>query len=253
MTTSFDVTAFIAEFAADTGVTSVELPHMTTGQRKAAKKLLEQYPDIRCESFGFGQERQLHLFKKSAAEVCPAVPETSQTSDVTLPAVSVKNTFIDDWLDCTPSDRRVVQSMPHGMFSQCMLSEANAASDTATTAGDDTPPEGSESEPPARWSDAPAADDLESMPCPLVEAQAKPKLSLMIGALVVVEGLVKVPAFNGCSAVVQSWDEATGRYNILLTCPEGLQQAKIKQDNLRVVLPPLENSTSYHLPPMFEL
>merc|ERR1719231_1334974 len=56
------------------------------------------------------------------------------------------------------------------------------------------------------------------------------------GALVIVEGLTKVPVFNGCSAVIQGWDEETQRYNIVLAAPGGCQQAKIKQENLRVVM-----------------
>lgn len=60
---------------------------------------------------------------------------------------------------------------------------------------------------------------------------------LGLGALVIVQGLTKIPAFNGCSAVVQGWDEETQRYNILLAAPGGSQQAKIKQENMRVVVP----------------
>ncbi|CAE7850779.1 unnamed protein product, partial [Symbiodinium microadriaticum] len=32
-----------------------------------AKKLAEKYPEIKCESYGFGEERRLHLFKSSAS------------------------------------------------------------------------------------------------------------------------------------------------------------------------------------------
>jgi len=60
-----DLEALVSEFLADGSRTSLELPHMTTGQRKRTKRLVEQHPGLRCESFGFGQERQLHLFKPS--------------------------------------------------------------------------------------------------------------------------------------------------------------------------------------------
>ena len=40
---AFDFAAAIAEFALDSQRTSLQLPQMTTGQRKNAKKLLEQY------------------------------------------------------------------------------------------------------------------------------------------------------------------------------------------------------------------
>jgi len=60
-----DLEAIVSEFLGDASRTALELPHMTTGQRKKAKRLVEQHPGLRCESFGFGQERQLHLFKPS--------------------------------------------------------------------------------------------------------------------------------------------------------------------------------------------
>merc|ERR1712187_861827 len=61
------------------------------------------------------------------------------------------------------------------------------------------------------------------------------------GTEVMIEGLKKSPAFNGLCGVVQSLDEETGRYNILLAnplAPGGRQWAKIKMENLRLVLPP---------------
>jgi len=221
-----DVTLAVAEFVADSDRTSLTLPHMSAGQRKSAKKLLDQHPEIQCESYGFGAERQLHLFK-NAVEEAPA-----------MDLVNIKNTFIDDWMaPSSPVDRRVIQSMPHGMFRKCIFAEdAEGAKgyDTPSTSGCETPlesdleasePEASETEAgaiaSARWADV---EHDQRMPlCP--------------GELVVVHGLVKTPAFNGCSAVVQGWDEATGRYNILLASPHGVQQAKIKDENLRLVLP----------------
>merc|ERR1712139_454653 len=69
------------------------------------------------------------------------------------------------------------------------------------------------------------------------EAEPVAALTLSPGALVVVEGLVKVPAFNGRSAVIQGFDEETGRYNILIASSSGCQQAKVREENLRVILP----------------
>lgn len=60
-----DLESLIQEFLADDSRSTLGLPHMTTGQRKQTKKLVEQHPGLRCESFGLGQERQLHLFKAS--------------------------------------------------------------------------------------------------------------------------------------------------------------------------------------------
>jgi len=50
---------------------------------------------------------------------------------------------------------------------------------------------------------------------------------------------MKLPAFNGLSGVVQSWDEETRRYNVLLcSAVNGRQWAKLKADNLRPAVPP---------------
>lgn len=241
-----DIADVVAEFAADPRQASLELPHMTTGQRKAAKKLLENYPELRCESYGFGPERQLHLFKKCAdhAEQEVQVKASEQKCDMSplgpvrclssstdgqetvLPAMDkelqVRNTFIH--FDKSV-DQRVVQSMPHGMFKQCLLAESSRGAtgyETPTTMGCNTPTSVSEA-------------DLHELMCLPIEEEKR--WSLCPGALVVVEGLVKAAAFNGRSAVVQSFDEESGRYSILLASSSGSQEAKIKEENLRVVLP----------------
>jgi len=276
---TFDAVAVIADFEAASCMTSLELPHMTTGQRKVTKKLLEQYPDIRCDSYGFGADRRLHLFKRGQCEssaeaqllidthLATELEESAvlqslhlpsdegrldfasiaklahqrkiervdalgselktaseQSPELILPLTSenlqIRNTFIH--LSDSSADERVIQSMPHGMFKQCLLSEAVEAlkvapfCNTPTSAGGDSP----------MLSEADM--DLEGM---------EKTLQLSIGTLVKVEGLVKLPAYNGCSAVVQGWDESTGRYSILIASPAGLQQAKIKEDNLSMLLP----------------
>jgi len=59
------------------------------------------------------------------------------------------------------------------------------------------------------------------------------------GTPVVINGLSKSPAFNGLSAVVQSWDDETGRYNVLLASPSaGRNWAKVKGENLHMATPP---------------
>jgi len=224
---AFDLATAIAEFCADPVRTSFELPHMTTGQRKNAKQLVSQYSDIRCESYGFGAERQLHLFKNDSTEGMndDDSAASDKAADFSRFAVNIKNTFIDDWVAPTVNERRAVQTMPHDMFRHCIWAEvADEAKDatgydTPTTTGCDTA------------CDTASEPEAESMPCPLVESHGLP-----IGGLVVVDGLARMPAFNGCSAVVQGWDEETGRYNILIAGPSGCQQAKIKDENLRLVL-----------------
>merc|ERR1711972_1082942 len=135
-----------------------------------------------------------------------------QTREAKTPAwqdaaiVHVRNTFIH--LETAPTDERAVQSMPHGMFGQCLSAE-KSHNDTNAYASDGKimPPPGSTFSP---------------------------------GSLVVVEGLEKSPAFNGLSAVVQNWDEACGRYTIIFGSAGsqgGCRQAKIKEGNLRLLLP----------------
>lgn len=286
---TFDVATAVAEFIADPNRITVELPHMTTGQRKSTKKLVEQCPELRCESYGFGAERQLHLFKNHGPEASceEAAPMLFKSCVLTPPSVNIKNTFIDDWaaleaepvvfrslrhqltnigsdiasivrtsdsmdqstkasdkalqighaelqvrntfihFDGAPADERAVQSMPHGMFMHCVGAEASQRDygyDTPTTMGCSTP---------TSSADEPEADSV----LPEDRAGAGQQLPLSLGALVVVEGLVKNPSFNGQSAVVQGWDETAGRYEILLVSKHGSQQAKIKKENLRMILP----------------
>lgn len=254
---AFGVASTIFEFLGDSARTSLKLPHMTTGQRRSVKKLVQQHPELRCESYGFGEERQLYLFKAGAAEATQlesdhssltlaslakmstqkprsASPDCSTTASseasnessplIVTPAmqevVQVRNTFIH--CENTPIDERVVQSMPRNMFRQSILAECSQR-----VVAHDTLEPASEAE-------------RHPMDCPFeAEARAGQRMLLRPGTLVVVEGLVKLPAFNGQSAVVQGWDEATDRYNILIVCasaPGGCQQAKIKEENLRTVL-----------------
>jgi len=69
---NIDIQAFVVDFVSDAERSSAELPRLTTGQRKYAKRLLEQYPEIMCESYGLGQERRLNLFKVMGKSNRPA-------------------------------------------------------------------------------------------------------------------------------------------------------------------------------------
>jgi hypothetical protein len=244
---AFDVDVAVANFLADPTRNSLELAHMTTGQRKSTKKLVAEYPGLRCESYGFGAERQLHLFKKGAGEAQAAEDSaasvmTGSSSQDKLATVAssggdspmagqlepvelrVHNTFIH--MKDAPVDLRAVQSMPHGMFRQCLQSEAASQS----TEADDMP----------AFPSTPSSVSSEPEMEPMAESMAGHSQRLLpfsIGTLVMVEGLVKAPGFNGRSAVVQGFDEATGRYDIVLASTSGSQQAKIKEENLRMVCP----------------
>merc|ERR1712109_397635 len=57
------------------------------------------------------------------------------------------------------------------------------------------------------------------------------------GTQVIIQGLTKIPAFNGQSGIVERLDEATGRYSVKLTTggPGIPKFAKVKADNLCVL------------------
>jgi len=80
-----DAEATIAEFIKDAGSASLEFPPMPAGQRKHVKAIADTYPSLVCESFGIGSERCIHIFKRDYAKDGAG-------------SVSVKNTFIDDWI-----------------------------------------------------------------------------------------------------------------------------------------------------------
>lgn len=69
---SFDIEAAITKFLADADADTLELPNMTAGQRKQAKKLAEASRGLTCESFGFGAERRLLLLKSRSPSVATA-------------------------------------------------------------------------------------------------------------------------------------------------------------------------------------
>eukprot|EP00434_Breviolum_minutum_P022486 symbB.v1.2.019843.t2/scaffold1644.1/size164340/13 len=226
MNTVFElVTAFLA----DTTATKLELPALNDNERKKVKeKLAEKHPEIKCESYGFGAERRLHLFKvagktkvkesltqflSEGSTVVPgpsASPEGEQdppteevATRVSLPTCGyqVRNTFIhfEEAGTEVVTDQRAVQ------FSQCLSEEAEK--------------------------------DLE--PTPTLKETFAP------GTEVVIKGLVKDLGFNGLHATVLSLDRDMGRYQVQLSSADGStgQMAKIKPENLRMTVPP---------PPPFE-
>eukprot|EP00927_Polykrikos_kofoidii_P008099 TRINITY_DN1334_c1_g2_i1.p1 TRINITY_DN1334_c1_g2~~TRINITY_DN1334_c1_g2_i1.p1 ORF type:complete len:414 (-),score=60.06 TRINITY_DN1334_c1_g2_i1:120-1361(-) len=367
----FDVEAAIADFLADSSRMSLNLPHMTTGQRKLTKKVADRHPELKCESFGFGQERQLHIFKRQGTEAQAVAPVAAVTGaviaedpkaqersegtkenvaapgsggyrsvsrneevapaadviSVSAASVNVKNTFIDDWIaaeakgdgeseplvhrsmppqlakralqvcvdegptedlsshentqsqfpatslnrpsspasstrelpqlpqvsprppglevrntfihfEGNSADERVVQSMPHGMFGQCLLAEIQSRKEMTAAANsslpEQAPPtteEPSTVPPPA----APVAPPVDMAPFAAAEETV-----FAPGTEVRIDGLLKLPAFNGLVGTVQSLDEESGRYSILLSSPAcGHRWAKVKGANLsRVSLPP---------------
>lgn len=117
-----NIEAVIADFITDAGRASLELPHtMTSGQRKLTKKIVEQNPSLTSESYGFGQDRRLHLFKKLASQELFVGVGGHQASS----AVKVKNTFIDDWLSSEGGpapEMPFFRSVPSGLSGNPILS-----------------------------------------------------------------------------------------------------------------------------------
>merc|ERR1712087_587986 len=72
--------------------------------------------------------------------------------------------------------------------------------------------------------------------------------SLAPGTEVAITGLSKLPTFNGLRGTIQSFDEETARFSVLLIEPAGGHKwVKVKRDNLDPVvsLPPPRSPNSY--------
>jgi len=344
-----DVEAMIAEFLRDNTRSSFELPRsLSTQQRKQARRLADQHPGLKCESFGFGAERQLHLFKKDAGrssasgDIGTIGQDRPATAGQEKSSVRVKNTFIDDWvapeggepateeamlfrsmpvallertlnrcmevgdgtldvqglarteessvpsgaasprssttagpdagqlvnspgssgpdlpplpegfqvrntfihIESVPVVERIVQSMPNGMFRQCLEAELSAQKPISNGVEAD----GSEARPNEGVPGAPTASAIPST-LPRAPAVAPPTVvtpatvieELSPGTEVVIQGLVKLPDFNGLSGVIQSLDMESGRYDVLLNAPAGScgwKWVKVRGENCRPTMPP---------------
>lgn len=309
-TGAVDLEAMIEAFVADDSSESLELPRtLTAEQRKQAKKIADQNPKLKCESYGFGEERRLHLFKKEKDKVrvkntfiddweagdnadahamfksmpdmpiallertmeraramregtdaapivtpqkaatsssgqgsptncvspdrsgpdrSPAGQSSAASSAPELPpmpgGMQVRNTFIH--IESVKDVDRIVKSMPHGMFRQCLEAELSAQNPTSPT--------GSTADSVAPMLPVPVSAVTDSG-LPVDETWMVP------GTEVIIQGLIKLPDFNGLRGVVQSLDEASGRYDILLEDPAGQcgwRWVKVKSDNCRLSMPP---------------
>jgi len=208
-----DLEAAIATFLADAARASWELPALTAEQRREAKRLAEAHPELRCESFGLGAERRLHVFKRSdlALPLPPRGDKAERHSDTStcaspssaarMPLLQVRNTFLCT-VDAEAGDTRAVQSMPGGLFGHLLLEEL--------------------------------LQSKLSLPGGAFEEPAAPSGPFESGMEVEIHGLTMCPAFNGCRGSVQQLDEASGRYDVLLEGP-GQRWAKIRAENLRLV------------------
>lgn len=301
-----NVQALIDAFLADEASTELELPRsLTAEQRSQAKKLAQANSELKCESYGFGEERRLHLFKKntqdrvivkngfiddwegaegkepamfrsvpagmpenllertlqrclngkldlkelathaeSVGSGSPRSPYPIKSEDQPFgnsPASSgqelgpmpdgfkVRNTFIH--IESVPVVERIVQSMPHGMFSKCLQEELNAQAPVDSVGAS----ESAAAAPAAPAMPPPAPVTAPEVPGSFAEGDLVP------GTEVVIQGLVKLPDFNGLAGVVQSLDPESGRYDVLLDGPAGTcgwRWVKVKGENCRPRMPP---------------
>lgn len=135
---AFDVDSSIVEFMNDAARTTLELPAMAAAQRKLAKAVVDRYPELSSESYGLGADRCLHIFKPKAGNL---------TGSPTSSPVSVKNTFIDDWISGegeergeAPAFRSLPVQLPKATFEQNGQAFGKSSASLATQA---TPPKAS--------------------------------------------------------------------------------------------------------------
>lgn len=231
---NLDIEALVSRLLTDQEFTSIELPGLSSEQRKRIKKLLEKHNQLRCESYGFGNERRLHLFKRATNDKDTTSHGLSQP--LVPEEIQIRNTFIH--FQGIPVSERLVQSMPHGMFGQRLLFEEECHWDNSSEHTE---------------SSTSVSDDSANTMCTssAVENSAEDALSesddheLIPGSAVTIQGLTQARDFNGLTGVVQSLDESLGRYKILLTSdsPCGKSSVKVKRVNLRCTgLPPASDN-----------
>jgi len=173
----------------------------------------------------------------------PSATPTPREEQLPLPmptqigtATPVRNTFIHY---AQPSDQRIVQSMPHGMFGQCLITELLGDAVVKTQDAVKAPVAARQAVQELR----PAISSLTS----LIDIDGDSE-SLAPGTEVVIIGLSKLPAFNGLKGTIQCFDEETDRFSVLLVEPTGGHKwVKVKRDNVDPVvsLPPPRSPNSY--------
>jgi len=225
---SFDIQAEIMLFLASDNCHSLEFPRsLTSVERRQAKLVAEQYPELKCESYGFDSDRRLHLFKRSATT-----------------HVRVKNTFIDGW-DAHDSSKGDEPFFYRSMPAMHLEDNAYSYSGKACNGKLELPPlfRNLLTQAAHGQHDATSPSSISSDLHDLIYTGANSDVPMSappgvfrypVGTRVVIQGLVKLPTFNGLVGEVHSLDEETGRYDVLLASPSGgVQWAKVKYENLK--------------------
>lgn len=259
-----DLEAVITWFAGDDSCMSHALPtSLSAEQRQYSKQIAKRFPNLDCESYGFGAERQLHLFKKRAHGF----------------RTRVKNTFIDAWVEAAehnssstplarslPSDlRNIAETFVVPITPKLRPSLLGSLSNPLGEGEHElmcSTPSPCLSPKYLGCSEAPSLIIQSSQPkprCepPLIDADAfgfaptaPPPMSpgnvavLPAGTAVEIDGLLRRPDFNGAAGIVMSWDATMRRYNILLEGGEVQRQVKAKRENLRLRTPPPPSSSA---------
>jgi len=129
------------------------------------------------------------------------------------PGLEIRNTFLH--VGASRTEERAVQSMPHGMFSQCLADES------------------------ALRPKFQRVNKVEAGTCDKGAYVHNTSAPLVEGTEVIIDGLLKCPSFNGLRVTVDYFDVSTGRYNVLFANPvAGHKTAKVKRENLLLVSPP---------------
>lgn len=114
--------------------------------------------------------------------------------------------------------------MPRNMFKQCLWAESVGCSAARVASAAPV---------------LPAEVTTAAIVCAASAFVAADAEGLEPGAEVIIQGLMKLPAFNGLHGVVQCLDEESGRYSVLLASMDGSTKlAKVKGENLRLAVPP---------------
>lgn len=253
-----DMESMIAEFLADVACATLELPQMTTGQRKQVKKVVDGHHDLRCESYGLGQERRLHLFKK-ASESIDKLSESRLPLGAQFDLPSIVNCSRPDCSppDCstrassstsTPSPGSPVLTFSEMPFPADSLSDLQVRNTFIHFDDMSADQRAVQSMPHNMFAQCLLAESVgepaaaaSAAPSPAAAPVAEVAECLARGSEVIIVGLTKLPAFNGLHGVVKSFDEESGRYSILFAPTEGSKMqklAKVKGENLRLSAPP---------------